>query len=307
MERSDLEMAGDVVRVLVTGGRGKVGSHAAAALLAAGHDVTATDLHPPEHERDLPDQPAYVRADLTDPGAAFAVVDGHDAVVHTAAIPDPLHDPPMHVFATNVLSAMHVVDACVRTGVSRLVNVSSETVPGIVFGEGRVQPPYLPIDEDVPAAAQDAYGFGKEVVERWCDRVVLRHPGLSVLTVRPSWVIHPGNAERNLGPMVRDPFQESGNYWSWTDADDLARALRLACEVEHEGHTVLYVAQPDNTTGRPLAELVERVYPELVDRLRGDLTREDASGIDSSRAMRVLGWEPTRTWRDHLDEDGRAH
>lgn len=208
------------------------------------------------------------------------------------------------MFRTNVSASLHVIDACVRTGVPRLVHVSSETVPGVVFGEGRVKPPYLPIDEEVPAAAQDEYGFGKEVVERWCDRVALRD-GLSTISIRPSWVIHPGNAERNLGPIVRDPFQESGNFWSWTDAGDLGDALRLACEVDHDGHTVAYVAQPENCTGVPLAELVERVYPELLDRLREDLPRPDASGIDSSRARELLGLEPTRSWRDLLDEEGR--
>lgn len=291
------------MRVLVTGARGKVGSHAVTALQAAGHEVTACDLQAPTHERGLPDEPAYQRADLTDAGAAYAVVDGHDAVVHAAAIPDPLNDPPLHVFRTNVSAAMHVIDACVRFGVQRLVNVSSETVPGFIFSD-RVQPPYLPIDEEAPAAAQDEYGFGKEVVERWCDRVALRD-GLSTITVRPSWVATADNVERNLGPVVREPFQPSGNFWSWTDAGDLGEALRLACEVPHEGHTVVYVAQPDNGTGVPLHELVERVNPELASRVRTHLPRPDASGIDSSRAMRLLGWEPTRTLDDWLDEDGR--
>lgn len=292
------------MRVLVTGARGKVGSHAVTALLAAGHDVTATDLLPPAFERDLPDEAPYVRADLTDAGAAVAVVDGHDAVVHAAAIPDPLHDPPLHVFRSNVMASMHVIDACVRLGVQRLVNVSSETVPGFVFGEGRVTPPYLPVDEDAPAAAQDEYGFGKEVIERWCDRVALRDD-LSIITVRPSWVATADNVERNLGPLVREPFQPSGNFWSWTDAADLGEALRLACEVDHEGHTVLYVAQPDNGTGVPLRDLVARVNPELVDCVRDDLPRPDASGIDSSRAQELLGWTPTRELTDWLDEDGR--
>lgn len=291
------------MRVLVTGARGKVGSHAVAALQAAGHDVTATDLGTPAFERDLPGVAPYVRADLTDPGAAVAVVAGHDAVVHAAAIPDPLHDPPLHVFRTNVLAAMHVIDACVRLGVGRLVNVSSETVPGFVFSD-QVLPPYLPIDEEAPAAAQDEYGFGKEVVERWCDRVALRD-GLSTITVRPSWVATADNVERNLGPVVRDPFQPSGNFWSWTDAGDLGEAIRLACEVEHEGHSVVYVAQPDNGTGVSLHDLVDRVYPDLASRVRTHLPRPDASGIDSSRARLLLGWTPTRTLDDWLDEDGR--
>jgi UDP-glucose 4-epimerase len=33
--------------------------------------------------------------------------------------------------------------------------------------------------------------------------------------------------------------------------------------------------------------------------------RPDASAIDCSKARRLLGWEPKRSWRDYLDEEGR--
>jgi UDP-glucose 4-epimerase len=35
------------------------------------------------------------------------------------------------------------------------------------------------------------------------------------------------------------------------------------------------------------------------------LERLDASAIDCSKARRLLGWEPKRSWRDYLDEYGR--
>ena len=37
-----------------------------------------------------------------------------------------------------------------------------------------------------------------------------------------------------------------------------------------------------------------------------ELARPDASGISCAKAKRLIGWEPKRTWRDYLDEDGRA-
>jgi UDP-glucose 4-epimerase len=80
------------MKVLVTGAKGKVGGAVAAALLVAGHEVVATDLARPTFERQAPDEPAYRQADLTDAGHADAVVRGADAVVHAAAIPDPLHN-----------------------------------------------------------------------------------------------------------------------------------------------------------------------------------------------------------------------
>ncbi len=80
------------MRILATGARGKVGA-AVAVLTDAGHEITATDLGPPVFEA-RPDGVPYIRADLTDASDAFAVVRGHDVVVHAAAIPDPTSSPP---------------------------------------------------------------------------------------------------------------------------------------------------------------------------------------------------------------------
>ncbi len=292
------------MRVLVTGARGKVGSVAATALLEAGHEVTATDLGPAVHERELPDTPAYVQADLTHAGEVDAVVHGQDVVVHAAAIPDPVHHAPQRVFQNNVMSAFNVIEACVRAGVSRLVNISSETVPGYVFGDGAVMPPYLPIDEQVPCDPRDPYGFGKLVIEQWCD-AIWRRQGLRTISIRPSWVSTPANYERNLGPVVRDPTAPSYNFWAYTDAADLGEAIRLAAESDLDGHEVMYIAQPDNSAGRPLHELVAAAFPDAGIEVR-DLPFPDASGIDCSKARDLLGWEPTRSWRDVLDEHGHT-
>src|ERR671925_50824 len=81
------------MRILVTGARGKVGAATVSALTDAGHAVTATDLFPPRFEAER-DAIPYTQADLTDAGDAYAVVPGHDAVVHTAALPAPVANPP---------------------------------------------------------------------------------------------------------------------------------------------------------------------------------------------------------------------
>jgi UDP-glucose 4-epimerase len=108
------------MRILVTGARGKVGSAAVASLADAGHEVTATDLGRPVYEA-RPDAVAYKQADLTDAGDAFAVVRGHDAVVHAAAIPDPTSNPPHRVFQNNLMATFNALEAAVRLDVARFV------------------------------------------------------------------------------------------------------------------------------------------------------------------------------------------
>jgi UDP-glucose 4-epimerase len=49
------------------------------------------------------------------------------------------------------MGAFNVNEACVRFGVRRLVNPSSETVPGLIFAERPFEPAHFPIDEEYPA------------------------------------------------------------------------------------------------------------------------------------------------------------
>src|SRR3954447_16997223 len=123
------------MRILVTGSRGKVGSATVDALGAPAHDVTACALGAPVFEAAPPGAPAYVQADLTDPGDAFAVVRGHDAVIHAAALPEPTRNPPHAVFRNNHMGRFNRVEAVIRYEDARFVNVSSETVPGFFFPE----------------------------------------------------------------------------------------------------------------------------------------------------------------------------
>ena len=158
------------MRVLVTGARGKVGTATTAALAAAGHEVTCTDVARGVFERPLPGEPPYLQADLTDAGAAFAVVRGMEAVVHAAAIPDPTHNPPAVVFQNNIMSTFNVLEAAVRFGVRRFVNISSETVPGFFFPERPFLPDYVPVDEEHPIRPQDPYALAKHFGELLINR-----------------------------------------------------------------------------------------------------------------------------------------
>ena len=291
------------MKVVVTGAVGKVGSHATAALQAAGHDVLAVDLGRPTYERADAGAAGYLQADLTDPGDAFAAVRGADAVVHAAAIPEPTQNTPSTVFRTNLMATFNVLEAAVRFGVTRFVNISSETVPGFFFPEREFLPDYAPVDEQHPIRPQDPYALSKHFGEQLMDAAV-RRSDIRCISLRPSWVQHEGNYERNLGPQVRDESSLSAGLWSYIDVYDLADAIVLAVESDLPGHEVFYIASPDNVGGRDFAQILRRYYGDRIE-LR-PTSRVDASGISCEKAHRMLGWRPTRSWRDYLDEDGKA-
>jgi nucleoside-diphosphate-sugar epimerase len=289
------------MRILVTGARGKVGAAAIHRLLQAGHDVSGVDIAPPVYERAR--DVRYVQADLTDAGHAAAVVGGQDAVVHAAGIASPVKNPPHVLFHNNVMATYNTIEAAERAGVRRMVVLSSETVPGFSYPTRYFHADYAPIDEEHPVRPQDSYALSKWVGEQLMDAAV-RRSDLAGISLRPTWIQWEGNIERNVGPIVRAcGTDKSASFWSYVSVYDVADAILLAATADVPGHEVLYMAAADNAAGLPLHGLVRRHFGEEV-QLR-PVEREDASGISTAKARRVLGWAPTRSWRDVLDDDGR--
>lgn len=291
------------MKVVITGSRGKVGRATVQAFVDAGHDVLGVDLVQPVFDAGAPVPGRYVKADLTDAGSAYSVVAGADAVVHMAAIPQPTGNPPHVVFQTNMMSTFNLLEAAVRFGVPRFVNVSSESVIGHFFPERPFLPDYVPVDEQHPLYPQDPYALSKVFSEQMMDAAV-RRSDIRAISIRPSTVHTDDNYEVNLGPQIRDASNLSPNFWSYIDVDDLADALVLAAESDLPGHEVFYIASPDNAGGRDFAATVREYYGDQVE-LR-ELDRVDASGISIAKARRMLGYDPKRSWRDHLDEQGHA-
>ena len=168
----------------------------------------------------------------------------------------------------------------IRIGARRVVNLSSETVPGHSFAERSSLPAYVPVDEDHPVRPQDPYAPAKHFGEQLMDGAApaLRHHGV----LRPP-VVGPvgGQLRRDLGPAIREPTPTEG-FFGYIDVYDLADAIRLAAESDTPGHDVVYIASPDNFTREPLAELVARLHGDRVPLRAPD--RPDASGITIAKA-----------------------
>lgn len=152
--------------ILVTGVAGRIGRAVWEDLRAIYPVVRGVDIRVPAGlEGDI------VRADLTDLDATVRVVDGIEAIVHLAGIPDeaPFED----LVQANIVATYHVLEAARRCGVRRVVLASSHHVVGYYPRTTTVGPETPPRPDSLYAVtkvAAEALGrlfhdkFGLEVV-----------------------------------------------------------------------------------------------------------------------------------------------
>ncbi len=189
-----------LMRALVTGGAGFIGSNVVDGLLARGDEVTVLDDLSTGRLANLEDARGrgvdLVEEDIRD-GAAVAKLFERarpEVVFHLAAqidvrrsVADPVFDARVNVEGTiNVLEAARGAD------VARFVNTSTG---GAIYGEGRI----LPAAEDHPVAPEAGYGQSKFAAEGYCELYARLH-GLSTVSLRY------GNV---YGPR-QDPLGEAG-------------------------------------------------------------------------------------------------
>jgi dTDP-L-rhamnose 4-epimerase len=127
-----------VMRILVTGAAGFIGSHIAESALAAGHVVRGLDsLAPAMHDGVpgyWPGAAELVTADIRDPSAVSRALQGVQAVCHQAAIVGlglDVGDLPGYS-DVNVTGTAVLLEQMGRRQISRLVLASSM----VVYGEG---------------------------------------------------------------------------------------------------------------------------------------------------------------------------
>ena len=285
----------DVDRVLVTGGLGGTGHWVVDRLADAGVEVVCVDLDHPGPDATPRAGVTFRAADLADVGEAFDVVASADpdAVVHLAAIRTPEHHAGSRVFGTNVLAAYNVLVAAGRSG-ARVVQASSEAVYGNTFAAEPRLPDELPIRESHPLRPEDPYGLSKVVAEAVGDTVARRF-GVPVASLRLPWVQFPGEYRC----LNADPGTAVSTYWSYVDVRDVADAVTVALDASFEGHEAVNVAAADNYRGRPTVDLFAEAFGRVPEEcaLRGE-----ASAHSTAKAADLLGWSPTREWREAAEE-----
>jgi nucleoside-diphosphate-sugar epimerase len=287
------------MRIVVTGGSGRLGQFVVRELFTHAHQVSAIDRVKP---RECP-VPTYV-ADLTNIGLLFEHFNNADAVIHLARqrfpytesgfnsstqrweFPDITGDAMR--FNANVAMTNNVLAVAQAAGVTKVVCGSSLAIYGLYYPVTDSQPDYLPIDEDHPLRPQDRYGLTKLVGEKLCD-AFSRKTGKPVASLRFSGIYTEEHrallTERKKNPTIRG----TGALWSYIDVRDAARACRLALEADFAGHQTFNICAPDTIMDISTRELVSRYLSQVKDLREGLDAR--SSGYAVFKAKSVLGFE----------------
>jgi UDP-glucose-4-epimerase GalE len=150
-----------MMRVLVTGGAGYVGSHAAKLLAESGHSVVVVDNLAEGHRAAVGKLPLVV-ADLLDRDSMIGLIKEHriEAVMHFAAFAyvGVSVTEPAKYYQNNIVGTLALLDAMRETGINRIVFSSTCATYGI--------PERVPISEDHPQQPINPYGFTKLAIER---------------------------------------------------------------------------------------------------------------------------------------------
>jgi nucleoside-diphosphate-sugar epimerase len=252
-------------------------------------------------------------ADVRDPGFAD-VVRGADVVVHLAFV---VLGDLREADDINVRGSANVFEATASAGSRRIVHASSVAAYGYGI-EGRL------LTEDDPIRPIEAFTYSrtKGAAERALDDTLARHPDLEGVRLRPSIILGPRNHDlletlMNRRSVIR-PGRRSGAI-QYVHIEDVVEAFRLAALGEATG--AFNVAGSDSVTYEDLAEITgkrlvtvphgvalsfagasARLRPKLGLDAGWVMISQRPPLVSAARAERELGWRPTRSSRQAIEE-----
>jgi len=303
------------VKVLVVGGAGYIGSHAAHALKRRGYEAIIYDNLSTGHES-LAAGFEFIKADVFDSARLAGALRGVDAVMHFAAhayVGESVTNPRKY-FHNNVEGALALLNAVIDAKVKKFVFSSTCAVYGM--------PERIPITEDTPRQPVNPYGATKLAFE-YALEAYGRAYGFRYVSFRyfnaagadeGGTIGELHDPETHLIPCAFEairgkrpaldifgddyPTPDGTCIRDYIHVNDLAEAHVLGVEyLDHSDSIALNLGTGTGNSVREVLSAVERITGKKVPariapRRPGDPPQLVA---DPSKAKKLLKWEATRS------------
>lgn len=240
--------------IAITGASGLVGGNLVRSLLAQGSPVRALIHHDRRALEGLDVE--TVSADLTDPASLQQAFAGAETVYHLASSISIRMDSWEEVERVNIGGTRNVVEACLNTGVRKLIYFSS-------IHAYQQEPLDQPLDEDRPlldGKPIPPYERSKAAAERIVRQAAGR--GLSTVIIIPTAIIGPHDFRPSyLGQALqllaggRIPALVRGGY-DWVDVRDVVQGAMQAERMASSG--ARYILSGQWRSLREIAQLTAK-------------------------------------------------
>lgn len=307
-----------IMKILVTGAGGFIGSHLTERLVECGYDVRAfvhynsfntwgwLDTLP----KAVMDNVEVFQGDIRDPHGVDRAAEGAGAVFHLAAliaIPFSYHSPDAYV-DTNIKGTLNVLQAARRHSVSRVLVTSTSEVYGTAQ--------YVPIDEKHPFQGQSPYSATKIGADRLAESFY-RSFQVPVTIVRPFNTYGPRQSARAVIPTIITQLLSGskeirlGSLTPTRDFNYVKDTVNGFIEIYKSGLTageeINIATQNEIPVGQLAGELVHQINPHAVIICDGQRLRPEKSEVNrllgcNEKIRKLTGWEPQYTLEKGLAE-----
>lgn len=289
-----------MMKILVTGGAGFIGSNVVRLLVEKGHHVVVLDDLSTGHRENLKPFPqvTFIKGDIRDLNAVKEAMSGCDTVFHLAANISNVRsiEIPRFDAEINILGTINVIEAIKTSHVKTVVYSSSAGI----FGE----PHYQPIDEEHPCHPLSPYGVDKWAAEKLilCLGAIRRFRAVCLRYFNVYGINQRSDTYGSAIPVFISQILKGKPISIYGDGEqtrdfvhvsDLARAnLTVAERADVQG--IFNLGSGKATTINRLVQILGELMPEKMrvnhtDPRVGDIRHSLAN---TSRAARVFGYKP---------------
>lgn len=279
------------MKIAITGARGTLGRSVVQACAKAHHQTIQVNRTDQEYDG-TPNSEMRTADVANDYEATVEAFKGCDAIIHLAAIPNPVDKEDAKVHNNNVTSAFNGFRAAAELKIKRFCYASSVNAIGLAYANQPLKFDYFPLDEEAPENPTDAYALAKQEAETQAKAFTNWFPGMNIACLR----IHQVEPRKTVQKEHEEQWDSSAvrQLWGWVNPEATARACLLAVEKSEavNGFGVFNIIAPNTTQSTSSRELAKKYFPNA--EIRGEFSGNQAFWT-ADRARQVLGWTHDET------------